>query len=731
MTSDPFPLQGVKLSFLDTFISQSGGRHKLQSLTTTQVVQKYIKAKHPSTSLVSSLPADLTGTAQWFISHAWGYEFLDTVDAIKEYFKDKDDVVIWVDVFCWGQGEADEKGVGWFSNTLVGGFKEIGNVLLVLQPWNDPVALTRAWCIYELYAAAQTSSRFAITLPSHATEDFNLSLQEDPYVFYNALESINSSTSKSSKPTDQKSIHEAITSTVGYEALDRLVFALLFSWTVSTLQSQISTAKRDGNEIEQANLLYSLGRLYLDQGRQDELEPLFHECLEIRAEVLGDNHRDTLKAATSLGTVYAQQGKHDQAEKLYLEILERRKRALGPDHVDVFSSMYNLASLYSAQGKDEQAEKLYLDILKWKRRVLGEEHRDTLTSIHNLANLYLAQGDYAKAEPLCIQAVEGRRRTLGPDHADTLESVTCLAGVYNDRGDYDKAEPLYVDCLERRRRVLGEDDATTLISLDLLAGLYRSRGEFDRAEELYKESLERRKELLGEEHPDTIVSVEQVEEVRKEKDEEGGKGAVNESEAAAVAAEKADEPSGLYRTISRQRTHSRTLSRLGKSHERKGSQWQAIIEEAGATLPETSVGTTAGGTLKREKRLSTLPRPTTKPPTFRIVNDTTPAPIALTSTSLIANCYSPTCTTSTLCYSTSCPRRFEQQVTRLLSQSSPAQLDLSLPDVGEVDTPRETTPEGSEAGSGATTPGGGEKKAEKEKKGFWKGFFGLKKKSKR
>ncbi|KAJ3049587.1 Kinesin light chain 3 [Rhizophlyctis rosea] len=768
-------LQGVHLSYLDAFIAQYGGQQKLAGLSTADVATKLIKRKS-TTSIVNQLVeqnSTSVGTANWFISYSWKNEFLDTVDAVKQYFQDQklDNVVIWIDIFCESQHDATEKTAAWWLGPYSSAISKIGNVLLVAEPWHDPTSLTDSryvsvWksltksnaltpfalnsCLFDLYACARTSSRFAFALSPFSLPAFTSSLEEDPYLFYTTLLSISTSTSTSTPANLNASLHHAITSSIGYDSLDRLLFALLFSSLVKTYYTHIAASKISQDEVTHANLLYSLGRLYLDQDRQSEMEPLYLECLNIRAELYGDDHRDTLKAATSLGESYAHQGKYEKAEKLYLEILERRKKALGSDHVDVFASMYNLATLYSQWGKEAEAERYYLDILKWKRKVLGEEHRDTLASLHNLAELYLARGLYAKAEPLAKEALVGRKATLGASNPDTLTTLTCLAGIYNDSGDYVKAEPLYVEVLEKRRDVLGEEDEATLVSLDLLAGLYKNKGEFDKAEELYKESLERRKAALGEDHPDVAVSGEQVEEVRKEKEE----GTVEPVAAVTTAEneETKDQPTDLQRAASRRTTHTRTLSRLGKPHERQGSEWQQIIEEAGATVLDSSDATTTAnkrnstlgravtltrpGTLGRRDRAATLTRstlPRTQPTlTYALVPAT-----GVTTTA--QSCYSPTCSSdfTTHCYSTSCPRRFEQQVNRLLGEGSTligdssTELQLSLPELKDREVSVEKEETESVSGKSLNVQVGTLAREEAKKKGFWKNMFGLKKKGKR
>jgi tetratricopeptide (TPR) repeat protein len=60
----------------------------------------------------------------------------------------------------------------------------------------------------------------------------------------------------------------------------------------------------------------NLAYLYHSQGRYDEAEPLYVECLELRKAILGASHPYTLASMNNLVNLYISQGKHDQAEKI-------------------------------------------------------------------------------------------------------------------------------------------------------------------------------------------------------------------------------------------------------------------------------------------------------------------------------------------------------------------------------------------------------------------------------
>ena len=70
-------------------------------------------------------------------------------------------------------------------------------------------------------------------------------------------------------------------------------------------------------------------------------------------------------------------GRYEQAEPLYQQALEIRRQVLGEQHPDFAPSLGNLAGLYSETGRSEQAEPLYQQALEVFRQVLGPNHPHT------------------------------------------------------------------------------------------------------------------------------------------------------------------------------------------------------------------------------------------------------------------------------------------------------------------------------------------------------------------
>jgi hypothetical protein len=148
-------LQGVGLPYLSWLQSTLGA--SLGRMTTSQFCQMYVR---PFTwcsrgSVTERLmargdTAQHVGEATWFISHTWNNVFADTLDAILLFFEGRDDAAgakVWFDVFVTSQhaSAGPSKPSTWWMDAFKSGIARIGGLLLVVDAWDNPTALRRAW----------------------------------------------------------------------------------------------------------------------------------------------------------------------------------------------------------------------------------------------------------------------------------------------------------------------------------------------------------------------------------------------------------------------------------------------------------------------------------------------------------------------------------------------------------------------------------------------------------
>jgi hypothetical protein len=126
-------------------------------MTTSQFEKMYLRPRTSRLrcSVVDALAADAAaahhvGPATWFISHTWNNAFADTLDAILMFFEGRADAanaMLWFDVFVDSQHAADgpARSPQWYMSTFKSSIARIGRLLLVVDAWDNPTALKRAW----------------------------------------------------------------------------------------------------------------------------------------------------------------------------------------------------------------------------------------------------------------------------------------------------------------------------------------------------------------------------------------------------------------------------------------------------------------------------------------------------------------------------------------------------------------------------------------------------------
>ncbi len=82
-------------------------------------------------------------------------------------------------------------------------------------------------------------------------------------------------------------------------------------------------------------------------------------------------------------------GQYASAETLLKRVLEIRENMLRQEHPHVATSLNNLALLFYAQGKCADAEPLFKRALAIQEKALGPEHPEVATVLENYADLLL------------------------------------------------------------------------------------------------------------------------------------------------------------------------------------------------------------------------------------------------------------------------------------------------------------------------------------------------------
>lgn len=238
------------------------------------------------------------------------------------------------------------------------------------------------------------------------------------------------------------------------------------------------------------------------------------QAWQLRAAVLGAEHRDTLDSRNSLGNLLSARGGFAEAEQVLRGVLEARRRTLGMEHPDTLDSMMSLSTVLRTRGNRTEAEPLIRDMLERCRRVRGVASKKTLEAMQELIYLLQSNDQLPEAEAYARELVELGRSEFGEMGLTTLVYKRTLGSILMERGRFDEARPLLTSTLEAYRQLLGNEHATTLGSIGRLCSLNMQQNHLIDAETLCQEAYDTTRRILGNAHSQTLHTLNSIASLR-------------------------------------------------------------------------------------------------------------------------------------------------------------------------------------------------------------------------
>jgi serine/threonine protein kinase/tetratricopeptide (TPR) repeat protein len=266
-------------------------------------------------------------------------------------------------------------------------------------------------------------------------------------------------------------------------------------------------ADRYANDPEvEAAIRYTIGDTYYKLGVYGAAEVHLRRAVDLRQNLLGSDHPDTIGTMTILAENLWAEGKAAEAEALGRSTLDAARRTLGPEHRLTMMAINNLAVSLYPQGRLAEAEPLFHETLELRRRVMGPEHAWTIQAVSNLARVFMEQGKLDEAEAMLQEATATAKGTNGPNDPVTLTVTLNLGSVLTELGKVREAEPILRDMVEACGRVQGAEHQRTLSARDNLNRLFVRQEKYVQAEEPCRQNLEACRRQLGATHQKTLAA---------------------------------------------------------------------------------------------------------------------------------------------------------------------------------------------------------------------------------
>ena len=123
----------------------------------------------------------------------------------------------------------------------------IGHTVMMLSPWNKPIPLTRAWCLWELYCTHKAGAKFSVCLGPDERRDFEAAIVGDSAVL-NAFSQISVEKAKAGNPRDEAMIKTVVEEEVGFEQLDAIAFERMRVWVFGVARAMAAEVMSEGVE---------------------------------------------------------------------------------------------------------------------------------------------------------------------------------------------------------------------------------------------------------------------------------------------------------------------------------------------------------------------------------------------------------------------------------------------------------------------------------------------------
>lgn len=503
----PFPKKGVKIELLRKIRELSE-----PTWTTTDVSDKLVKPwtdelkcsfaemmekKHsvlPHPDLGMTYDECFTSNARVFVSHAWRYEFSCLVEAVETFFIDELVVTgenagclqshrltavntsLWIDLFVNDQWNAPSLPYEWWSGTFLSAIGEIGHTMLVLSPWNDPIPLTRAWCLWEILCTIRTKSKLTVQLSAKHRRQFQEEYRKNENCLLAALSKIDVQKSEAWKADDRDMIFEAVRKTDvsptlrGFRGVNNLIMDHLRSWATTSVKEMITdpfyklsaTGEKQSETDERWAAVRNkalLAGLYHTQSKLIEAADIYNECILEMRSLTHRHDPELLRLKARLAALYRCARMYDFAQHIYIEIYESFHDSLGKNNPDTLRILSYQAKIFQLKGDLDSALAVYSVILEQfnEKRILPPDHNDTLQIMQNLGQIYSDKGMYDEALEMFRAAFEGYERNNGVDvdHPDTLRTVHGIGIVMQNQKKFIEAELLLTRAHIGLERVLG------------------------------------------------------------------------------------------------------------------------------------------------------------------------------------------------------------------------------------------------------------------------------------
>ena len=482
--------RGVSYTFLEVVLTQDPRYY--EGITTSDIKSKIVM---PDTAGGKCAYVDLyegkrdtqgrlyVAPATAFISHAWMYNFNIPLDVMKTHHNKNANSYFWYDVFINNQHTLGQTDLGAaFSDAI----EEIGTVLCVISPWNNPIPLRRAWCLWEIFTSIKLGKKvqFRVCLPSSERAALKAGIAESFGSILDALLSIDARKAEAKVESELVMIKAAVEKEVGFDNLNNVVKDQLRKWYVETGADMADVIIRAGGEEAESesateifgSYLYNLSTVLITFHQLEKALLFLNRSASIYKAVLGCNHPRLGAVYNNIGHIYREKGDIDTAVTFHELALSVEVSSYGPDHFEVAVTYHNLGVAYFCKGDNARSIEYHEKSLKINLIQLPPLHPNTGAVYLGLGNICMSTGEFSRALDYYKLHLEVCLETVGEPHLVTGKCLNNigLAYAFLD-GHNGNAMGFYKQSLKIKNSLLGSDHPATQMTQFNLSASYKGK----------------------------------------------------------------------------------------------------------------------------------------------------------------------------------------------------------------------------------------------------------------
>jgi serine/threonine-protein kinase len=216
------------------------------------------------------------------------------------------------------------------------------------------------------------------------------------------------------------------------------------------------------NNAEEAGQTYDdfvfyMGTNYRRLGEFELAEEYLFRSLELSRDRYPGIHEKIASTLNHISSLYQNMGRYEDAIPYAIDAHEMRLEIFGPGHLNTLAAHSNTARAYGGAGRLEESAETYRDVLEIFREEYGNDNFYIAGILQSYGNVYMRMEDYALAEEIMREALEHSERLLPPDHIRQAYPLKGLADALRSQQRCSEAMPYAERAFTLRSNQLPED----------------------------------------------------------------------------------------------------------------------------------------------------------------------------------------------------------------------------------------------------------------------------------